>query len=80
MAMATDKRVTLLSLAGDELYAVLRNGLIELGFTVTERVCPRSTSDWVPFPVLLLSSGSGYYGCEAIEGFLKRVREAKDDG
>lgn len=78
--MATEKAVTLLSLDDCKARAALREALVELGFTVTERRCPRSAADWVPFPILLLPlAGSGYYGREAIKGFLKRAREA-DDG
>lgn len=70
--MATEKAVTLLSLDDCKARTALRKTLVTLGFTVTEKRCPRSTAEWVPFPVLLLASGSGYYGRAAIEMFMRQ--------
>lgn len=80
--MATEKAVTLLSIDECGARVALRDALVGLGFAVTEKRCPRSTSQWVPFPILLLPSvygsmGSGYYGRAAIELFLVRARVAE---
>ena len=67
--------IELFSVKGDSATSAAREAIRGLGFAVVEKICPRSTADWVEFPFVREPSGSAYYGEEGVKAFLARARK-----
>lgn len=64
--------IELFSVTG--LSAAAREAIQGLGLNVVEKVCPRSTADWVEFPFPREPAGAAYYGEEGVRAFVARAR------
>lgn len=67
--------IELFSVKGDRVTAAAREAIRGLGLNVVEKVCPRSTADWVEFPFVREPSGATYYGEEGVRAFVARAKK-----